>query len=146
MSDAKLIEIRGATIWRGSSCVFKNFNLDIEQHERVAILGPNGSGKTTLLKIINRELYPVVNPGTYVRILGKENWTVWELRRQIVIGSNDWQQRYTPKTPATEVVVSGFHSSTGVHAVLANRVPLEKGAQQQDRLPIWASSLYAIHR
>ena len=91
MSDAKLIEIRDATIWRGSSCVFKNFNLDIEQHERVAILGPNGSGKTTLLKIINRELYPVVNPGTYVRILGKDNWNVWELRKQIGIVSNDFQ-------------------------------------------------------
>ncbi|MCH8248192.1 MAG: ATP-binding cassette domain-containing protein [Proteobacteria bacterium] len=126
MSDAKLIEIRDATIWRGSSCVFKNFNLDIEQHERVAILGPNGSGKTTLLKIINRELYPVVNPGTYVRILGKENWNVWELRKQIGIVSNDLQQRYTPTTSAIEVVVSGFHSSIGVHGVLANRVTPEQ--------------------
>jgi len=126
VSDAKLIEIRDATIWRGSSCVFKNFNLDIEQHERVAILGPNGSGKTTLLKIINRELYPVVNPGTYVRILGKENWNVWELRKQIGIVSNDLQQRYTPTTSAIEVVVSGFHSSIGVHGVLATRVTPEQ--------------------
>ena len=58
MPDSKLIEIRNATIWHGSTCVFQNLILDIEQNERVAILGPNGSGKTTLLKAINRELYP----------------------------------------------------------------------------------------
>ena len=39
-----LIEIHNATIWRGSTCVFENLNLRIEEDERVAILGPNGSG------------------------------------------------------------------------------------------------------
>ncbi|AKX33794.1 ABC transporter ATP-binding protein [Spiroplasma litorale] len=29
----------------------KNFNLEIKDNEKVAIIGPNGSGKTTLLKI-----------------------------------------------------------------------------------------------
>ena len=48
MSDPKLIEICNATIWRGSTRVFDALNLNIEQHERVAILGPNGSGKSTL--------------------------------------------------------------------------------------------------
>lgn len=122
MRDPKLIEIHNATIWRGSSCVFENLNLDIEQHERVAILGPNGSGKTTLLKTINRELYPAAKPGSYIRILGKDRWNVWELRKQIGIVSNDLHQRYTPTTSVVEVVVSGFFSSIGVHGVLAERV------------------------
>jgi len=122
MRDPKLIEIHNATIWRGSSCVFEDLNLDIEQHERVAILGPNGSGKTTLLKTINRELYPAAKPGSYIRILGKDRWNVWELRKQIGIVSNDLQQRYTPTTSVIEVVVSGFFSSIGVHGVLAERV------------------------
>ena len=128
MSDAPLIEVRNATIWRGATCVFDALDLTIEQHERVAILGPNGSGKTTLLKTINRELYPVASPGSHVKILGREDWNVWELRRHIGIVSHDLQQRYTATTTAVEVVVSGFYSSIGVHGTLARQV----GARQLD--------------
>ena len=126
MSEAKLLEIRNATVWRGSTCVFKNLNLDIEQHERVAILGPNGSGKTTLLKTINRELYPAAQDGSWIRILGKERWNVWELRRHIGVVSNDLQQLYTPTITAIEVALSGFHSSIGVHGTFAERVTREQ--------------------
>lgn len=125
-TDAKLIEIRDATIWRGSTCVFENLTLDIAQHERVAILGPNGCGKTTLLKTINRELYPVVKPGSYLRVLGRDKWNVWELRKQIGVVSNDLHQRYTATTTALEVVVSGFHSSIGIHGTLAERISREQ--------------------
>jgi iron complex transport system ATP-binding protein len=120
--ETALIEIRNATIWRGSTCVFENLSLSIAQHERVAILGPNGSGKTTLLKTINRELYPASKDGSWIRILGKEQWNVWELRKHIGIVSHDLHNRYTPTTTALEVVVSGFHSSIGVHGTLAQRV------------------------
>jgi len=120
--EAKLIEIRNATIWRGRTCVFEGLDLEIAQHERVAIVGPNGAGKTTLLKLINRELYPVVQRGSLVRILGLDHWNVWELRKHIGIVSHDLHQRYTPTTTALEVVVSGFHSSIGVHGTLASRI------------------------
>jgi len=126
MSDPKLIEICNATIWRGSTRVFEGLNLSIEQHERVAILGPNGSGKTTLLKTINRELYPVVKPDSYVRILGRERWNVWQLRKQIGVVSNDLHQRYDPANSALDVVVSGFYSSIGIHGVLADRITAEE--------------------
>ncbi len=126
MAQPKLIEIRDATIWRGTTCVFEHLNLEIDQHERVAIIGPNGSGKTTLLKTINRELYPVVREGSYVRILGRDKWNVWDLRRRIGVVSNDLHQRYTPTTLAIEVVVSGFHSSIGVHGILSDRVTREQ--------------------
>jgi len=120
--EKNLIEIRNATVWRGTTCVFDGLDLTIAQHERIAIVGPNGSGKTTLLKLINRELYPVVQPGSSVRILGRDQWNVWELRKHIGVVSHDLHQRYTPTTTAMEVVVSGFHSSIGVHGVLAKRV------------------------
>lgn len=126
MGDIPLIEIHDATIWRGRTRVFENLTLEIAQHERVAILGPNGSGKTTLLKTINREIYPVVRDGSWVRILGQETWNVWELRKHIGIVSHDLHQRYRPDTTALEVVVSGFLSSIGVHGILADRIGKEQ--------------------
>lgn len=120
--EAKLVEIRNATIWRGTTRVFENLNLDIARHERVAVLGPNGSGKTTLMKTINRELYPVAKADSFVRILGRDNWNVWKLREHIGVVSHDLQQRYTPDTTALEVVISGFYSSIGVQGTLARRV------------------------
>lgn len=117
-----LIDIHKATIWRGDTCVFENLSLRIEQHERVAILGPNGCGKTTLLKTINRELYPVERDDSWVRILGRADWNVRDLREHIGIVSQDLQTRYTAATTALEVVVSGFFSSIGVHGNLASGV------------------------
>jgi iron complex transport system ATP-binding protein len=134
MSDAPLIDIRNATIWRGKTRVFDNLSLTIGRHERVAILGPNGSGKTTLLKTINRELYPVQQDDSWVRILGRERWNVWELRRHIGIVSHDLQQHYRPVTTALEVVLSGFLSSIGIHGILGDRIDEEKIAAAHDIL------------
>jgi iron complex transport system ATP-binding protein len=134
MTESPLIEVKNATIWRGTTCVFEHLDLDIAQHERVAILGPNGSGKTTLLKTINRELYPVVAEGSWVKILGRDHWNVWELRKHIGIVSHDLHHRYTPTTTALEVVVSGFYSSIGVHGTLASQVNREQLARADDTL------------
>lgn len=129
-----LVEIRNATLWRESTCVFENLDLVIEQNERVAIVGPNGSGKTTLLKAINCELYPVAREGSVFRILGRDRWNVWDLRKHIGVVSQDLQQRYTPTTTALEVVVSGFFSSIGVHGSLAGRVSDEQVQAARDSL------------
>ena len=134
MSETPLIDIRNATIWRGKTRVFDNLTLTINRHERVAILGPNGSGKTTLLKTINRELYPVEREDSWVRILGRDRWNVWELRRHIGIVSHDLQRRYRPATTALEVVLSGFLSSIGVHGILRDGVNQERIAAAHDIL------------
>ena len=115
MRDKPLIEIRDATIWRGRTRVFDSLTLKVEQGEHVAVLGPNGSGKSTLLMAITRELYPVASRDTVFRILGRERWNVWDLRKHIGIVSHDLQTRYSPDTTALDVVASGFHSSIGTH-------------------------------
>lgn len=133
-ADPPLIEFRNATIWRGTTRVFDGLNLAIARHEQLAILGPNGCGKTTLLKTINRELYPVVQPDSWVAVLGRQNWNAWELRRHIGVVSHDLHQRYTPTTKAIDVVLSGFFSSIGVHGILASRVTAEQRRAAMDIL------------
>jgi len=122
MPDVPLIDIRNATIFRGSTRVFDNFSLTIEQQEHVAVLGPNGSGKTTLLKVVNREIYPVLNDDSWVRILGRSRWNVWELRSRIGVVSHDLQARYRGTISGLDVVLSGYLSSVGVHGFLAERI------------------------
>jgi iron complex transport system ATP-binding protein len=123
---AALVEFHNATIWRGSTRVFENLNLALAQRERTAVLGPNGCGKTTLLKTINRELYPVVRDDSWVRILGRDRWNVWELRKHIGVVSHDLHSAYSGTSTALEVVVSGFQSSIGIHGLLASRVTDEQ--------------------
>jgi len=122
MSEATLIDIHNATLYRGRTRVFDDLSLSIGRHEQVAIIGPNGAGKTTLLKVVNREIYPVVAEGSWVRILGKETWNVWELRAHIGIVSDDLQARYQRRTRGLNVVLSGFFSSVGTHGLLATEV------------------------
>ncbi|WP_440054572.1 peptidase domain-containing ABC transporter [Pseudoalteromonas sp. T1lg65] len=54
--------------------IFRNFNLDIEPGESIAIVGPSGCGKTTLLKIMLGLFEPddgkVLVDGTDIRQLG----------------------------------------------------------------------------
>lgn len=110
-----LIDIEKATVYRGETRVFEDFSLSIDQSENTAIIGPNGAGKTTLLKVLNRELYPVYQPGAHVRILGRERWNVWELRKSLGVLSNDLQTHYLGHVRGIEVVLSGYYASVGVY-------------------------------
>ncbi len=122
MSVEPLLEIRNATLCRGERRVIENFSLCIEQGEHVAILGPNGAGKTTLIKALNRELYPRADVGMVFRILGRDTWNVWELRRQIGFVSAELQHRYHDNVRVCDVVLSGFLSSIGVHGVAGQAI------------------------
>lgn len=149
MSFVPLIDIRNATIYRGSTLVFDNFNLTIGQHEQVAILGPNGSGKTTLLKVVNREIYPVLKQGSSVRILGHTTWNVWKLRSRIGVLSHDLQAKYGNRTSGLDVVLSGYLSSIGIHGVLAGRITYdqqEKARQVMRDLGIESLATTPLHK
>ena len=108
-----LIEMRHATVMRGSRAVLSDFNLEIGLGEHVAILGPNGCGKSTLIRTLTRDLYPVWKPETVVRILGRDKWDVFELRRLLGIVPSTIPALSKVVT-GREMVISGFFSGWGI--------------------------------
>jgi len=125
----KVIEIKKATVYRGRTQVFDRFSLEIMGGGSVAILGPNGSGKSTLLKLLSRELYPVQQKDSYVKVLGEELWNVWELRAHLGIVSQDLQEQYMGHVKGINVLLSGLYSSVGVwsHQIFTDEDSLRAG-------------------
>ena len=116
-SQQKLIEYRNITVSQNNRVVLNGINLSINLGEYVAILGPNGAGKSFLIKTITRENYPHSGaPNSYVRILGKENWNIFELRSLLGIVSSDMVTTHTRDFSGWQTILSGFFSSTGIWA------------------------------
>ncbi|MDX1976423.1 MAG: ABC transporter ATP-binding protein [Pseudanabaenaceae cyanobacterium bins.68] len=53
-----LLEIRGITKSFGDRQILKGIDLQVENNEAIAIIGPSGTGKSTILKIISGLLAP----------------------------------------------------------------------------------------
>jgi iron complex transport system ATP-binding protein len=115
MATTPLIEYRNVTVYRNQRLVLDRLTFSIALGEHVAILGPNGCGKSSLIKTITRELYPVPDlPDSWLRIMGRETWNIFELRPLLGIVSQDWAQLCTCAFPASEIVLSGFFGSVGI--------------------------------
>lgn len=53
-----MIRLRNVAYEIGERVLFKDLDLNINQFDRIGLVGPNGSGKTTVLKIIKGEVQP----------------------------------------------------------------------------------------
>ncbi len=51
-----LYQISGGTLFFGANDVFENIDFNVNENEKIALVGRNGSGKTSLLKVITGEV------------------------------------------------------------------------------------------
>jgi iron complex transport system ATP-binding protein len=114
MSLQPYLDLQAVEAWRGAATVFKDLSLRLWPGEHTVILGPNGSGKSSLIKLISRELYPVVKPGSWLRLFGSETVNLWDLRARIGLVSQDLQSHYAGGVVARDVVLSGFFGAVGL--------------------------------
>lgn len=124
LSPPALLDMQNVSVMRGSKRVLHDIHLRIGIGEHVAILGPNGCGKSTLIKIVTRECYPLVQPGSSLKLLGQDRWNIFELRSAFGIVSNDLMAECARPITGEELVVSGYFSSVGVwpHQVVTPRM------------------------
>ncbi|MBI2836203.1 MAG: ATP-binding cassette domain-containing protein [Chloroflexi bacterium] len=110
-----LIEYKNVTVMRNNRKVLEDVSFSIDIGEHVAILGANGAGKSSIIKTITRELYPLLTGShSYLRILGKESWDVFELRNQLGIVDNDLLANPFINVSCRQMVLSGFFGSIGI--------------------------------
>ena len=106
------LEMRHVNVARGEAVVLHDVNLKIDSGEHVAILGPNGCGKSTLIKTITCECYPIVEPGTSIRLLGRARWDVSQLRQHLGVVEANLPGERTGVTRGIDAVVAGFFSAS----------------------------------
>ena len=108
------LDLQAVEAYLGSHRVFTDLSLRLMEGEHTVILGPNGAGKSALIKLLSREIYPVVKPGSRLRIFGRTTVNLWDLRSRIGLVSEDLKAGYIGGVPAFEVVLSGFFGSVGI--------------------------------
>lgn len=110
--SSEFLELRSVQVARGNRVVLHDVNLSVRTGEHVAIMGPNGCGKSTLIMAMTCQVYPMVKPGTRVRIFGRERWDLTELRQHFGVVAADLPGERTAVTTGLDAVTAGFFSAS----------------------------------
>jgi ATP-binding cassette subfamily F protein 3 len=103
-SGRLLVRLRDASFaYDGGAEVFSRASLEIEQGEKIAIVGANGAGKTTLLRVLAGQLAPVagdreVTPQTRLGYFAQHAAETLEPAHTVIdaleeIASSEWRPR-----------------------------------------------------
>jgi iron complex transport system ATP-binding protein len=119
--DAPVLELSDATVIKDGRRVLDRLTLRIAQGEHSAIIGPNGAGKSVLVSLLTQEQRALApsNGTPPVRVFGRHNWDLFELRSQLGIISTSLHQHFVlgnseGSITADAAVLSAFLSSYGV--------------------------------
>ena len=114
-AGAPLLEFGNVTVVRGGRRALDGVTLSIPRGQNTAVLGPNGAGKSTLLRMLNGEFFPLRRPGVRMRLLGRDRWNVFDVRRQLGVVSHELQATHHGWLSGLDVVCSGFFASVGLY-------------------------------
>ena len=112
------LEAKKINCFKNGYRVIKDLNLKIAYSENVVLIGPNGSGKSSLIDVINRNIYPVVDNQSILKIFDKELINLWELRKIISTVNNDIKNRISPDLKVFDVILSGLY---GKYSFISNK-------------------------
>jgi iron complex transport system ATP-binding protein len=126
-----IIEMGKAYVIKGRSVILRDVDLRIERGERIAILGPNGSGKSSLIKLMMGENRNDTSAeGSFVRIRGEENFSLFDVRKAFGLVSGDLQYDFRRSMTAIEVTLSGFFGSIGTNRSQELTAEMERKAEE----------------
>ena len=112
------LEAKNINCFKNGFRVIKDLNLKIAYSENVILIGPNGSGKSSLIDVINRNIYPVVDNRSTLKIFDKELINLWELRKRISTVNNDIKNRIGPNLKVFDLILSGLY---GKYCFISNK-------------------------
>ena len=120
-ADGPILELADATVVKDGRPVLDRVSLTIVEGQHTAIIGPNGAGKSVLVSLLTLEQRAIApaNGTPPVRIFGRQNWDLFELRSQLGIISADLHQHFVSgnsegSITAEAAVLSAFLSSYGI--------------------------------
>jgi iron complex transport system ATP-binding protein len=121
LSLEHVLELVDASVEKDGRRVLDRVSLIIPAGEHTAIVGPNGAGKSVLLRLLTHEDRAIAHDddSAPVRVFGKGNWHVFELRSLLGIVSADLHQRFVAgnsegRISAEAAVLSAFLASDGI--------------------------------
>lgn len=116
-----ILQLTGATVVKDGRRVLDDVHLTIRQGQHTAIVGPNGAGKSILVSLLTLEQRPLApaNGTPPVKMFGRENWDLFELRSHLGIVSAGLHQFFVNgnsegSITAEAAVLSAFLNSYGI--------------------------------
>ena len=133
-ANTPLIQLNSVNAAYGEQVVLENFSWSMNSRQHVLIEGPNGCGKSTLLSLIDGDNHKAY--GQDVTLFGRKKGsgeTIWELKAEFGIVSNELHNKYTKGWKVLDVVVSGFFDSVGLYD--------DSGTQETEIARNWSAAL-----
>ena len=104
-----IVELNQCTVRYGDRNVLDALTVKVEPLQHTLVTGENGAGKSTLLGLITGDCMQCFSND--VNVFGHRRGSgesVWDIKRQLGLISNDLHRRYTVRCDALSVVCSGF--------------------------------------